>query len=133
MGLPAFQLPMFSKCDALPKTDFCDCLSKESMAFVKSKPPLPTASLRLLRAAVRATSSALWLHHAHPFVAAERRRITVACREAKGLVTELWSPIFNALSCAYVTAASKEQLSRLSFSKERVGSWAASLSAADVL
>ena len=74
VGLPAFQLPMFSKCDALPKTDFCDCLSKESMAFVKSKPPLPTTSLRLLRAAVHATSSALWLQHAHPFVAAERRK-----------------------------------------------------------
>ena len=37
--------------------------SKESMPFVKSKPPLPTRSLRSLRAAARSTSS-LWLHHA---------------------------------------------------------------------
>ena len=42
------------------------------MPFVKSKCPLPTRSLRLLRAAVRSTSSALCLHYAckrsHPFV-----------------------------------------------------------------
>ena len=35
------------------------CLSKESMPFVKSKPPLPTRSLRSLRAAVCSTNSAL--------------------------------------------------------------------------
>ena len=52
------------------------CLLKTSILavpFVKSKPPLPTRSLRLLRAAVRSTSSALWLHHAHPFVAAAEK------------------------------------------------------------
>ena len=42
------------------------------MPFVKSKCPLPTRSLRLLRAAVRSTTSALWLHYAckrsSPFV-----------------------------------------------------------------
>ena len=38
------------------------------MPFVKSKPPLPTRSLRSLRAAARSTSSALCLHHSHPFV-----------------------------------------------------------------
>ena len=63
------------------------------MPFVKSKPPLPTRSLRFLRAAVRPTSSAFWLHHAHPFFAAAERR-PVLCREAEGLVTELWSPRF---------------------------------------
>ena len=47
--------------------------SKESMPFVKSKPPLPTRSLRSLRAAVHSTSSALCLHHAHPFVAASEK------------------------------------------------------------
>ena len=35
------------------------CLSKESMPFVNSKPPIPTRSLRFLRAAVRSTSSAV--------------------------------------------------------------------------
>ena len=90
VGLPAFQLPMFAKCDALK--EICStCLSKESTPFVKSKPPLPTRSLRSLRAAARSTSSALCLHHAHPFVAAEEKR-PVSCREAEGLVTELWSP-----------------------------------------
>ena len=71
---------------------FCStCLLQESMPFGKSKPPLPTRSLRSLRAAVRSTSSALCLHHAHPFVATEEKR-SVSCREAGGLVTVLWSP-----------------------------------------
>ena len=39
------------------------------------------------------TSFALCLHHAHPFVAAGERG-PVSCREAEGLVTELWSPRF---------------------------------------
>ena len=60
VGLPAFQLPMFAKCDALKEIG---STSKESMPFVKSKPPLPTRSLRSLSAAARSTSS-LWLHHA---------------------------------------------------------------------
>ena len=46
------------------------CLSKECMPFAKSKLPLPTRSLRFRRGALRSTSSASWLHHAHPFVAA---------------------------------------------------------------
>ena len=49
------------------------CLSKESMPVVKCQPPLPTRSLRSLRAAVRSTSSAICLHHAHPFVAAKEK------------------------------------------------------------
>ena len=56
------------------------CLFKESIPtipFGSSQHPVPTRSLRFLRAEVRSTSSALWLHHAHPFVAAE-----------------LWSPRF---------------------------------------
>ena len=47
-------------------------LFKASIAAIPvgiSKHPLPTRS-RSLRAAVRSTSSALWLHHSHPFVAA---------------------------------------------------------------
>ena len=63
------------------------------MLFVKSKPPLPTRSLRSLRAAARSIRSALCLHLAHPFVAAAEKR-PVSCREAKGLVTEFWSPRF---------------------------------------
>ena len=75
MGLPAFQLQIFAKCDALK--EICStCLSQESMPFVKSKPPLPTRSLRSLRAAARSTSS-VCLHHAckrsHPFVSASEK------------------------------------------------------------
>ena len=58
------------------------------MPFVKSKPPLPTRSLRFLRAAAGYTSSALWLHHAHPFVAAAEKN-AISFREAEGLPTEL--------------------------------------------
>ena len=104
------------------------CLSKESMPFVKSKPPLPTRSLRSLRAAVCSTNSALCLY---PFVAAAEKK-RVSCREAKGLVTELWSPRFVtyntvivskvwvtgycidcALSCDLWLLQTNEQLSRL--------------------
>ena len=39
VGLPAFQLPVFEKCDSLPKEICSTCLSKESVRFVKSKLP----------------------------------------------------------------------------------------------
>ena len=64
-GLPAFQLPMFTKCDALPKRGFLWHACQRNPCHVsKSKPPLPTRSLRSLRAAAPLTSSALWLHNA---------------------------------------------------------------------
>ena len=75
VGLPAFQLPMFANVTHCRKEICSTCLSKESMPFdpfVKSKPPLPTRSLRFLRAAARSTSCALCLLYAckrsHPFV-----------------------------------------------------------------
>ena len=79
-GLPAFQLPMFVKCDALLKR--------------KSKHPLPARSF--LRAAVRSTSSTSLLHYAckssHPFVEdsgfvahAEKHR-SGQCRGLQGLL-----------------------------------------------
>ena len=70
--LPAFQLPMFAKCEALPKGDLFDMLVKGNPCLLKSKHLVPTRS-RFLRAAVRSTRSALWLHHAHPFVAAAEK------------------------------------------------------------
>ena len=48
------------------------CLFEESIPaipFGNFNHPLPSTS-RFLRAAARSTTSALWLHHAHPFVAA---------------------------------------------------------------
>ena len=70
------------------------CLFKACIAAIpleKAKHPLPTRSLRSLRAAAPSTSSTFWLDHAHPYVAAEEKR-QVSCREAEDLVTELWSP-----------------------------------------
>ena len=67
------------------------CLSKESMPFVKSKPPLPTVP----------EAWGPW-EPQHP----------VICREAEGLITELWSPRFVTiqwLCCqlCYETAANQ--------------------------
>ena len=91
-GRRPFSGPSLKKTQSMPKRDMFDMfvsLSKESMPCVKSKPPLPTRSLRSLRAAVCSNSSALCLHHAHPFVTAAEKR-PVSCREAEGLVTKLW-------------------------------------------
>ena len=74
------------------KEIYATCLFEESIpaiTFGNSKHPLPARS-RFLRAAVR---SALWLHHAHPFVAVAGKRC-VLCREAEGLVAEFFSPRF---------------------------------------
>ena len=78
VGLPAFQLPIFENVRHCWKEIYGTCLLQESMPFVKSKPPLPTA---------------FWLHHAHPFFAAAERR-PVLCREAEGWVAQLWYPRF---------------------------------------
>ena len=48
------------------------------MPFAKSKPPLPTRSLSFLRAALLNAISALWLHHAHPFVASAEKNLSHA-------------------------------------------------------
>ena len=55
------------------------CLFKTSIPavpFWNCNHPLPTRS-RFLRATVRSTSSALWLHHAHPFVAAIEKNLVM--------------------------------------------------------
>ena len=120
LAMPAFQLPMFGKCDSLPKRDLFDCLSnKESMPSVKSKPPLPTRSLRSLRAAAHSNSSGLCLHHAHPFVAAAEKHLSHAEKQ------RVWSRSCGvqdflqycdcALSCGMRLLQTNEHLSRLSF------------------
>ena len=74
VGLPAFQLPMFAKGDALLKGVISDMFVKESMFLWKSKSPLPTRSLRSLRSAAHFNSSALCLcKRSHPFVAAAEK------------------------------------------------------------
>ena len=72
VGLPAFQLPMFAECHALPKEISGTCLFRESIPpfpFGIFNHPIPTRSLSFLNAAAGSNSSALWLQHAHPFVA----------------------------------------------------------------
>ena len=61
-GCQPFSCPCSKNVIHCPKEICSTCLSKESMPFVKSKPPLPSRSLRSLRAVARSTSSALWLH-----------------------------------------------------------------------
>ena len=77
MGLPALQLPSLAKWDALPKGDLSStCLFKESIPAIpvrNSKHPLPGRS-NFLTAAAGSTCSALWLHHAHLFVAAAEKK-----------------------------------------------------------
>ena len=67
-GLWAFRVQMLATCD-----DMLFLESIPAIPFWNSKPPLPTRSLRFLRAAVPSSNSALWLHHAHPFVAAAEK------------------------------------------------------------
>ena len=54
------------------------CPCSTYLPFVKSKSPLPTRNLRCLRAAAHSTSSALWLRHAHPSVAAAEKNLSHA-------------------------------------------------------
>ena len=118
------------------------CFFKESIAAFflgVSKHPLSTRSLRLLRATVRSTSSALWLHHAHPFVATEEKRQSHAEKQrvlsrSCGL-QDLLQYSDCALSCAMRLCECCKPMNNCrdwAFSKQWVGSRAASLSAADV-
>ena len=94
------------------------CLFKESIPatpFGNFNHPLPARS-RFLRAAARSTTSALWLHHAHPFFAAAGKNLSHAQKQ------RVWSRSSGlkicydcALSCAMWLLQTNEQLSRLSF------------------
>ena len=66
------------------------CLFRQSMPFVKSKPPLPPRSLRLLRGTVCSTISSLCLHHAHPFVAAAEKTCHAQRSRGSEFVTIQW-------------------------------------------
>ena len=103
MGLPAFQPPRFAKCDSLPKRDLFDMFVQPTIPFAISKHPLPTRSLRLLRAAVHPSSPALWLHHSHPCVAAAEKNLSHAKKQ------RVWSRscgVQDLLQWWYETAAS---------------------------
>ena len=92
------------------------CLFKESIPatpFGNFNHPPPARS-RFLRAAARSTASALWLHHAHPFVAAAGKNLSHAEKQ------RVWSRSYglqDLLQCsdAMWLLQTNEQLSRLSF------------------
>ena len=100
------------------RKDMCwTCLFKNPFPFPfwNSKPPLPTRSLRFPRAAVRSAISALNHGCIMPIPSLQLQKKPVICREAEGLVTELWSPRFVTiqwLCChlCYVTAANQRTI-----------------------
>ena len=76
------------------------CLFKESIPaipFGNSKHPLPTRSLRFLSAAARSNSSALWLHHAHPFVAVAWKTCLIEISRGFGHGVVVWKICYNAV------------------------------------
>ena len=76
-GCQPFSCPCSQNVTRCRKEIYATCLSKESIPaipFGYSKPPLPTRSLSSReRQYVRQLCIALWLHHAHPFVAAAEK------------------------------------------------------------
>ena len=104
VGLPAFQRPMFAKVTHCRQEICSTCLSKESMPFdpfVKSKPPLPTRSLRSLRAVARSTllqyySTIQWLCSHSCYVTAANQRTVV---EIELLATVGWKWGCQPFSC----------------------------------
>ena len=79
--LPAFQLLCLKHVTHSRQEIYATCLSKESIPaipFGSLQHAVPTRILRFLRAAVRSSRSALFLHHAHAFVAAEGKHLSHA-------------------------------------------------------
>ena len=106
-GCQLFSCPCSKNVTHYPEEIFSTCLSKESLPFVKSLSPLPTRSLRSLRAAAHSTSSALWLLHAHPFVAAAEKSLSDAKKQ------RVWSRscgVEDLLQWWYETAANQGTL-----------------------
>ena len=112
VGLPAFLLPMFATCDALPK-DFSTCFLKESIPAIPfgNTNHIPYQKLEVPES--RSTFQQLCLMLAScTSLCCSCSKKPVSCREAEGLVTELWSPKFVTLQwlCSplcHVTAANR--------------------------
>ena len=95
---PAFQLPMFAKCHALPKKDLVDMFvsgihSSHSFWDFQASNPYQKLEVAESSSTFHHLSIILWLHYADPFLAAAEKRL-VSCREAESFLTELWSPRF---------------------------------------
>ena len=110
--LPAFQLPMFPKCDALPKGDLLDMFVSGIHAFCKiyasSWEPRTFRHLCIKS----------WLHHAHPLVAAAEKDCVMKRSRGSGhrvVVSEICTIQWLCSQLCYETAATSEQLSRFRF------------------
>ena len=120
-GCQPFSCPCSQNVTHCRKEICSTCLFKTSIPavpFWNSKHPVSTRS-RFLRATVPSTSSALCLHHAHPFIAAtekyeshaeKQRNWSRSCGHQDLLQ---WSDC--ALSCGMRLLQNNEHLSRLSF------------------
>ena len=121
-GCQPFSFPCSQNVQHCRKEIYSTCLFKTSIPavpFWNSKHPVSTRS-RFLRATVRSTSSALCLHHAHPFVvSAEKRTRFMQRSKVFGQAVVLSKIVFKyrhcALSCAMWLLQTHEQLSTLSF------------------
>ena len=124
VGLPAFSCRCSQKVTHCRKEICSTCLFKESIPATPSgnfNHPLPATS-RFLRAAAGSTTFALWLHHAHSFVAAaEKGRKSFFYAEKRRVwprsygLQDLLQCSDCALTCAMWLLRTNEQLSRLSF------------------
>ena len=120
--LPAFQLADVRKmwCTAERRFVVHVCLRNPFPLFLVGIPSIqPIRSLRFLRAAVSSAISAL-NGGIMPIPSLQLQKKPVTCREAEGLVTELWSKELLqysdcAVSCAMRLLPTSEQLSRLRF------------------
>ena len=152
-GLPAFQLPMYSMWDALPKKVLFHMFVsgiQESMPFVKSKPPLPTSwepqyAPQVLHYGCFMPIPSLQLRKKKQS-RAEKQRVwsrspmlqcsvcALSCYNAVfvcGLQGHLSWHLAKSASCFHVTKATKAMNNCRDSASGRDG--AASLSAADVL
>ena len=93
VGLPAFQLLVFEKCDSLPKRDLCDMLYTyscdsflefQASNLCQKKVPESRSMFKQLCFMLAPCAS----------LRCSRRNESVSCREAEGLVAELFSPRF---------------------------------------
>ena len=109
-GCQPFSCPCSQHVTHCPKEICLTCLCKESVPAIPfgiSKHPLPTRSLRLLRAAVHSSSPALWLHHSYPFIAAAEKNQSHAKKQ------RVWSRscgVQDLLQWWYETAANQRAL-----------------------
>ena len=90
--LPAFQLPMFAKCDALPKGDLLDMFvsdihSCRSFLELKASTPYSYQKLELPESGTLHQPCSMVV--SCPCLPCSCRKNTVSCREAEGLATEL--------------------------------------------